>query len=259
MSGSVGVLLLLATGHSACAQEGSSALEGIVRQWVELNGEIAAESRGWDEQKVWLETRIALLETERDGLQARADTGRERAGTGEKSRAARSAGVGRAETELKQLELVLDVAEARARAWLQMIPEPLQPSVRAPLDAMSSGKDVSGEGAVTHRLQAVVAFYVALEELQGGVHLVQELVPTKGDQPREMDVLYLGLSQAYAVSAAGTAAAVGHPRAGGWSWASTPDSAEDIRRAVRIYRKEIPAHLVVLPVQVPITTKGGAQ
>jgi hypothetical protein len=241
--------------------ETAEALEAVVRQWVAINGELAFETRQWHEKKEWLTTRIQLLEAERDRLQARVDKGRDLRGEGESSRQELVSRVGTMTAELATLATVLDDAEKRAKAWLPFVPEPLRGPLREALDGMvAPAEDPEVIKHVTTRLQAVMAFYASLEELQGGVHLVTDLISLAVGGEREMDVIYLGLGKAYAVSADTSLAAIGHPTVVGWTWVEAPGQAEAIRRAVRMYRKEMPADLVSLPVSVAhAASQGGAQ
>jgi len=70
---------------------------------------------------------------------------------------------------------------------------------------------------------------------------------------REMDVLFVGLGAGYAVSRDGRLAAVGRMTDTGWVWTWPESGADDIRRAMAIFRKDQPAGFVPLPVTVEVS------
>jgi hypothetical protein len=62
--------------------------------------------------------------------------------------------------------------------------------------------------------------------------------------------LYVGLGQAYYVSANGTMAGVGRPSENGWSWEPSNDAADEITDAIAILKNEKVASFVPLPIKV---------
>jgi hypothetical protein len=250
------VLLSVAT-CTSMADERVRLLEGLVRQWVELNGEVASEVRDWEQQREWMETRIAWLTKERDRLQARVEAARDvqESDQGEYEQVQQAVVV--AQGQVAQLASMMEAAESSIQAWTDRVPEPLRAGLMAPLDRVLAAG--GGEQGIAERAQAVVAFYAALEEIQGGVHVVHELIQADGGERREMSVLYLGLGRGYAVSANGRVAAVGTPEVHGWVWRSAPGLGQAIQRAIRLHHKEMPAGLISLPVGVGAAGERGGR
>ena len=70
-----------------------------------------------------------------------------------------------------------------------------------------------------------------------------------GTQVR-VQVLYLGLAQALYVSKSGRLAGVGRPGPDGWIWERNNKIANDVTRAIRVFRDETIPSLVNLPVEL---------
>jgi hypothetical protein len=81
-------------------------------------------------------------------------------------------------------------------------------------------------------------------------HILREIFSIKGNQKVEMQVLYIGLGQAYAVSSDGNNALVGKPSADGWTWVNSPNIASEIQNAILIYSRERSPTIVNLPANV---------
>jgi len=227
-----------------------STLEGLVAQWMELRSAVAGERRDWQAQKQHLESEIALLERERSMLGeylADADSELVPLKQGQANLETRRANL---QSILTAIEPAVALAEADLRQWRVIIPAhigaPLQEAFeRLPADTIEAGKR-----AVTRRLQLVIALYTEIENLQHGYHSGKEILVTGTDQRAEVDVLYVGLSRAYALSPDGDWAAVGVPGRDGWSWTTTPRIAPAVRKALRVLRREEVAGLVALPVSL---------
>jgi Protein of unknown function (DUF3450) len=69
-------------------------------------------------------------------------------------------------------------------------------------------------------------------------------------KPAEVKVIYVGLAQAYYVSASGEAG-IGRPSPEGWQWEPSKAIADDVSNALEILQgKQSPA-FVPLPVKLP--------
>jgi len=69
-------------------------------------------------------------------------------------------------------------------------------------------------------------------------------------RPAEVKTLYIGLGQAYYVSAKGEAG-TGRPGAAGWNWQPANDLAASVTEAMQIMQSKATPHFVPLPVKIP--------
>jgi hypothetical protein len=72
-----------------------------------------------------------------------------------------------------------------------------------------------------------------------------------------VDVLYLGLAAGFAVAPDGASAALGQPGESGWTWRAAPagETADAIRRAIAVHRREAPVSLTRLPLDAPVARR----
>lgn len=245
-------LWLLAAALPAQAQDSNSlpTLEALVKQWVELRSQLGSESRQWLEQEAQWKQEIGLLEREQAALKDEIDSASRQQASATRDQLDQL----RRQDELRQilegLRPALDRAEADLRAWVVVLP----PALREPLAELQSrlpaDNAAAAKAGTAQRVQTVVALYAQIEELGRGTHVVKEILADERGTRREMDVLYLGLARAYAVSPDQAWAAVGTPAAGGWAWAPQPDLAPRVRRAIDVQQEQVAAELVALPIQV---------
>ena len=247
-------LVVQAAMLAPAAQEGGEALpalEARVREWVGLREEIANERRSWDDTRPRLEAEIELLGRERDALRQEVDEAGRRDAMAKSARVAAVRERDEVRTLLDGLIPVLDRVEALLGAWPQRLPAEL----RAPLDPVfgelpTDPRAAAQAASVGARFQRVFALYAEIERLQNGLHLVNEVVEIPGVGKREVDVLYVGLSRAFAVAPDDSWAGVGAPGNRGWAWESRPALAGSIREAISVARRDRAARLVPLPIKV---------
>lgn len=250
---SLGILLaLLAIGAPATETERPADLrsfDALVTKLTDLRAEIAAEKRLWREQHPQWQREIDLLETERAHLEAELEQYRE-----ERSDAVeRREQMLRRQAEMQTVLKRIDGAVRRAEIGLRSIEPMIPPALRANLDDAYRQLPASDREAentpLTRRLQRVLALYSGIQRMQTEIQTARAMVEL-ADGRREMDVLYLGLSRAYAISTDATVAAVGRPGADGWSWERADGFEGRIRDAIAVYSREVPVRLVELPLEI---------
>ena len=221
------------------------ALEALAGRWVALRAELAAEQQAWGRQERHWEREIALLEKEiaarREALEEDTtflrDVERDQADVLAEKEAATSA--------LQELAVVVGQHEARIRALEAWIPEGLRVELGTGFGALPQHDAAAERMGVLRRLQTVLALYTQIEALQHNMHVVRELI-AYGEQQREVDVLYIGLSRGFAVSPKGDWAAIGIPTDVGWQWQEAPDEASSIRLAIQVMQRDADVQLVPL-------------
>lgn len=227
------------------------ALEALVREWVALRSQIASENRDWRDRETQWQEEFRVLETEKAALEKETAEARESAASAERAMAEMRARRDSFNSTFRRLQTELDRAETRLREWRPLIPPSLRPSLGKGFDELPSTPAAAEQTPVSRRAQIVVSLYTGIESLLHGIHPVKEVLPAEAGRPREMDVLYVGLARGFAVTSDNRWAAVGTPRADGWTWQAAPDLAADIRRAIRVRVREQPAALVRLPLAIP--------
>jgi hypothetical protein len=239
----------VAAGEPTEAREDLETLDGLVERWMTLRTTIAEEKREWKARREQWEDEIALLEQEARTLKKEIDEGDTFASSVEKKRAEALARKERMESELGKLRAVLDRAEADLRRWRERIPPGLMASSAAGFEALPATQKEAEKLPLTKRAQTVAALYTQIETLQNRFHATRETLDVNGKR-RKVDVLYVGLARAFAVSPGNDWAAIGTPSNTAWTWTPAIHDAEVVRRAIDVLNREETAQLVALPIQV---------
>ena len=225
----------------------TSMLEGLVTKWVELRRELTEEAETWEEQKAQLEQERALLSKAKETLEEEIAAAGEEQRSAEAERAkllARKEGL---QASLNACLPALRRAEADLKGWRTLWPPSLlTPPLRKAFDQLQK----ASEQSVTRRLQVILSLYGEIERVQYGVHVVKEVLQTGSDRSQEMDVIYLGLAQGFAVSMDNQIAGIGRPIGDDWKWTWRPEMAAEVRKAIAFYRHEKTADFVHLPLRV---------
>jgi len=239
----------LAAGAPVDARAELETLDGLVERWMTLRTTIADEKRGWEARRMQWEEEIALLERESGMLKTEMEEGDTFASSVETKRAEALGRMEQMQSELSKLRAVLDRAEADLRRWRERIPPGLMASSGTGFDALPATQKEAETLPVTKRAQTVAALYTQIETLQNRFHATRETLEVGGTR-RQLDVLYVGLARAFAVSPANDWAAIGVPGDAAWTWTPAIEEAAVVRRAINVLNRQETAQLVALPMQV---------
>lgn len=234
-------LLLFPVSLRAVASEPASlgTLEQLVRTWTGLRQEIAAEQRSWAEQKSVLESERILLQKEIATLTAEIQAFEEFSTAREQQNKQLTEEKEELSAFFAGLKPLLDETESFVRKQQQNLPAPLRDRVVLP----KSTREVE-------RVQNLASALRTLDELQNTFHAVREILPVAGAENREMEVLYFGLVQAFAVSSDYDWAARGVPTDAGWEWTAQPELADEIRLLLEMQAQNRAAGFLQLPLQL---------
>jgi len=241
----------LGMAHSAAAQrqDALGELDALVERWMALRTTMAEEKRDWEARREQWAEEIALLEREAATLKEEIDAGHTFASSVETKRAAVLARKERMEAERRKLRAVLDRAEADLRRWRERIPPGLRASSATAFDALPATQKEAEKRPLPKRAQTVAALYTQIETLQNRFHATRETLAVEGAR-RQVDVLYVGLARAFAVSPGNDWAAVGVPSNTAWTWTPAIPDAAAVRRAIDVLNRRETAQLVALPMRV---------
>lgn len=143
--------------------------------------------------------------------------------------------IGAIETRMKQL----------ARVFPPILRDTVQPLLnRLPADALTTNV------AFVQRVQNLVTLLNEVEKFNATVTVTEETRADPDNRPVAVTVVYCGLGQGWFVDKTGSFAGFGTPGRGGWKWTVNNDIGPSIVAAIRMYRNELPAAFVKLPVQI---------
>lgn len=220
-----------------------------LEKWVETRQIVSATRAEWQTEKDTLEQTVTLFERELKGLADQMT----RVGTNtvqvelERSQAARAQDENQA--ALARIRELVGPLEARLRALAPVFPPPLTERLQPLLDRMPSDPAIT-RLSPTERLQNVVTLLNEADKFNGAVTIGPEVKKAPDGAEVQVQVMYLGLGQAFFVDKAGEYAGVGVPTRNGWEWSVQNDLAPRLERSLSMYQNAIPAEFIALPMQL---------
>jgi len=225
------------------ADETLAGVQDAVSQWSKVRAETVRVESDWEWQRTLMQSaldamkaRIGQLESKRDEL--RAKTAAERRETAELT----AGGEAMIAAE-KEAADRLHSLDARLIALRSSLPPRLSVALELPFRSIGSAEISTGE-----RMQYTMAILNRCALFNRSVTFGEEMVVLQGAQPRLMEVVYWGLSHAYALDTASNMACMGAPKDGGWAWIPAPELVEPVRKLVAVARDKAEPELLQVPV-----------
>ncbi len=231
------ITLLLALACSpVLAGEKAQQLDQLTRQWLETERQATHLQNSWLQQKPALEQRLILLKSEQTQLQSLLSENHDNRDEVEQKRNELLQQQAQLETEQAGVADVLQALSRRLDALQPMLPPPLQ-----------SGWNKS-EGSEDDTLRLQLARLNRLKEFNERVTLHSMRLPHESGSEVLVQQIYLGLAQAWFVSADGEYRGFGRAEQGQWQWHFSDEiAAADIQQAIAIAEKQKPAADIALP------------
>ncbi|MFT4688308.1 MAG: hypothetical protein ACI9OD_000504 [Limisphaerales bacterium] len=217
-------------------------------QWMQTRKAINKTIRDWADQKQSLELTTELLNKEIDVLDKQIKQAKDASAGSQTSRE-------ELESKLRSRSQLLDYAarrlssiETKIAGMTDMFPAVLKELV-APSMRKFPKADTQSQIPVSQRLQNLLTVFNEIEKFNAQFTVTPEMHGLNGTQVR-VQVLYLGLAQAFYVSKSGKLGGVGRPGADGWIWTPNNKIAADISRAIRVFKEQAAPSVVNLPVEL---------
>lgn len=236
------LLCLLCLPFRLCAADSIDTVEKSAVDWariraetVRLQADEASERELLQSTVGALKERVRILEERRDSLRTKADPDPRGADLPAKIDAGR-ASLESADGRLKRLSQSL----VELRPWL---PPRLSKALDLPFRTLANPLLTTGE-----RMQYVSAVLNRCaqfnQSLEGGDEV---LTPGGETEPRVMEVVYLGVAEAYALDHVSGMAYVGFPGGQGWVWEAHPELVGAVSRVVAVFKDRADPDFVELP------------
>lgn len=147
-----------------------------------------------------------------------------------------------------RLSVLIEELESKVRRLYRRIPEPLKERIqplyeRMPTDAAST------KISLAERFQNVLGILNEMTRLNGEITVASEIRALSDGKPSEVRTIYVGLGQAYFVSARGEAG-IGRPGEDGWTWQPASQLAHEINQVLEILQNKSSPRFVPLPVTI---------
>jgi hypothetical protein len=220
----------------------------VMGKWIETQQIISKERNDWQQGKEILTNRLDLMRREITGIEEKIKQAEQSVAETAAKKSELLAQEEALQSATGQLASAVTKLEADVRRLFKSLPEPLTTKLqplyqRIPEDAGNT------RVTVAERFQNVLGILTELNKANTEITVDYEVRNLEGGKPSEVRVMYVGLTQAYYVSARGEAG-IGRPTADGWKWEPSKAVADDVAMALEMIQgKQSPA-FVPLPVKL---------
>ena len=215
-------------------------------KWLETQQIISRERKDWQQGKEILLGRLEVVKKETATLEEKTKQAEASVAEANKKRSELLAENDQLTAAGAQLTGAVAGMEGEIRKMFKQLPEPIQTKLQ-PLYQRIPEDPSKTRVAAAERFQNVLGILNELNKTNNEITVSDEVHNLADGRPSEVKAIYVGLAQAYYVSARGEAG-IGRPTADGWKWEPSKAVARDVLTALEILEgKQSPA-FVPLPV-----------
>lgn len=237
--------LMLIAFHSAAQERGEETAQAKVVKLIETRQLIAEEAAKWQSDKQMLLDLAALREREASQMDEVINLAKERVSDIEAKRNALTQEENQRRAWRENFEKRIAGLERSLLPRLNYLPPPVVEKLHGSIERI---KNRDGSVDLQNRFRDVLAVLNECIAFDSSIHFAPEIRAVDGRR-MEVEVLYLGMHQAWYVDRTGKSAGVGLPTAEGWIWQSKPEIASRVRTAIDIHQKNIAPAFTRLPIQ----------
>ena len=215
-------------------------------KWLETQQIISKERKDWQQGKEILLSRLELVKKEVATLDEKNKQAESSVTEANKKRSELLAENDQITAAGAQLTGAVAGMEREIRQMFKQLPEPVQTKLQ-PLYQRIPEDPSKTRVAAAERYQNILGILNELNKTNNEITVSYEVHNLADGRPSEVKAIYVGLAQAYYVSARGEAG-IGRPTTDGWKWEPSKVVARDVLMALEILEgKQSPA-FVPLPV-----------
>lgn len=222
----------------------ASETQTALKEWVRTRQLISRESADWQEQQKTLEFLNELRQLEIENLEDFVQSAGDRVKAIDKQREAYIAEEAELKAWRRELSGQITKLEDKLRPHIPFFPPPLRAKIQ---DAVIRFEEDQADRPLQHRARDVLLIMQAYQDFQKVITMDADIRLIDGKK-REIEILYLGLTQAWFVDPSDRYSGYGLPTTEGWDWIDDTSLAPSVRRAISILsRQEAPA-FISLPI-----------
>ena len=245
-------LLIIPITHFAVAQESEPQIDPVaskelIRQWVQTERLLSEEKNSWLVEKKRMQDLLDLYQKELTLLSEEIEKAGASAGLVDENKEKYESGLKQYRAAQAVLSDTMARLLPRMKAIIKRLPKPLRDEVEADVDLLQQENTLEKPRDV---LKSMIAVLTAAGRFNRSITVAEETRDLPDGKKMTTDVLYLGLCRAYYTTSSGNTAGIGVPGKGTWQWTPQPDLADDILKAIAVYKKDQQPQLIKLPVQI---------
>jgi len=217
-------------------------------KWIETQQIIAKERNDWQQGKEILEGRIELVGKEVSVLKEKIAQSLTAVSESDQKKERLTAENEQLKATAAQLATAVSVMEGQVRGLAKRMPQPVAERL-APLLQRIPTEASSTRVTVAERFQNVLGILNEMNRANSEISLSYEVRTLADGSSSEVQVIYVGLAQAYYLSPRGEAG-IGRPGEDGWDWKPAPEIAGQLLVALEVMQGKHPPAFVPLPVEI---------
>jgi len=221
---------------------------GTLDKWVETQQILSREKKDWVQAKELLTSRIQLVKDEIAQLRLQVDETHKSEQDFQKSRSESASERDAAKSTSGELAAEAAVLEGKVRSLYKAMPESMREKIQPLYDRMPTDPETT-KVTVAERYQNVLGILNEMNRLNGEITVASEIRSLSDGKPSEVKTIYLGLGQAWYLSARGEAG-VGRPGPDGWTWRPAPEVAPEVAHVLEILQNKSSPKFIQLPVTI---------
>lgn len=221
---------------------------GTLDKWVETQQIISREKKDWQQARELLTSRIQLVKDEIAQLRLKVDETHKSEQEFQRSRSESAGERDAAKSVSAELAAGAGELEGKVRSLYKAMPESMRDKIQPLYDRMPPDP-ATAKVTVAERYQNVLGILNEMNRLNGEITVASEIRSLSDGKPSEVKTVYLGLGQAWYLSARGEAG-VGQPGPDGWKWRPAPEVATEVGRVLEILQNKSSPKFIPLPVTI---------
>ena len=217
-------------------------------KWIETQQIISKERNDWQQGKEILQGRIELVGKEVGQLKDRIAQSEAAVVDSNRKRDELAKQIAQLKQTDAQLATAVTAMEEKVRTLAKVAPEGVAKRL-APLLQRIPADPANTRVSVAERFQNVLGILNELNKANSEITIAYEIRQLSDGSSSEVQVIYVGLAQAYYLSPRGEAG-IGRPTDEGWTWSPAGEQADEIYTALEIIQGKHPPAFVALPVNI---------
>jgi hypothetical protein len=217
-------------------------------KWIETQQIISKERNDWQQGREVLQARVDLLRKESTTLREKIQEAQANVDKAQAKRAELDVEDQQLVATTERLAGAVTVMEDQVRKLARSLPEPVVTRLQPLLQRMPD-EAARARVSVAERFQNVIGILNEVNKANSEITVHYEVRTLADGKPSEVRALYIGLAQAYYLSAGGESG-IGRPSEDGWTWDDAKAIASDLSLALEIMQGKHSPAFVPLPVKI---------
>ncbi|MBN2584924.1 MAG: DUF3450 family protein [Planctomycetes bacterium] len=222
----------------------------VLEKWVETRRVIAETQREWAVGCETLNDQIGLLEQGIKGIRDKIAEAQKNITEADKSREALVAENDQLKTTAAALAEAVTGLEARMKALLPRLPDKFRDHVSELTARLPEDQEKADKMSLSVRFQNVVGVLNEANKFNRQITVEPEVRTFPDGTQVAVTTMYLGVGQAYYVSANAAVAGFGTIGDEGWIWTPANEIGPQVAQAIAILKNEQVASFVKLPITI---------